>query len=194
MANKKYEETDIQAIADTIREKTGSEDSYKVSEMASGVNDVYEAGRSDYSNFIERAISNNGTRTDYKHAFATSNLSGCTFGLGLIKPKSAGYMFYNYYGSYLPDGMDFSGITPSTVDNQGVYHAFRWAQIVYLPDLKIPGSVSHNYLVNNAKHLKKIECLHSLETTTFVSSFLNCNKLAEVSFEGVIGQDISFSY
>jgi len=44
MANKKYEETDIQAIADTIREKTGSEESFKVRDMASGVNEVYEAG------------------------------------------------------------------------------------------------------------------------------------------------------
>lgn len=44
MANKKYEETDIQAIAEAIREKTGSEDSYKVSDMASGVDEVYEAG------------------------------------------------------------------------------------------------------------------------------------------------------
>lgn len=44
MANKKYEETDIQAIAEAIREKTGSEDSYKVSDMVSGVNEVYEAG------------------------------------------------------------------------------------------------------------------------------------------------------
>ena len=45
MANKKYEEADIQAIATAIREKTGTDKLYDTSEMASGVNEVYEAGK-----------------------------------------------------------------------------------------------------------------------------------------------------
>ena len=52
MANKKYEEADVQAIAVAIREKTGTEDTYKVSDMADGVNEVYEKGRTDgYDDF-----------------------------------------------------------------------------------------------------------------------------------------------
>lgn len=47
MAKKIYEETNIQAIAITIREKTGKEDTYKTSMMASGVNEVYDKGRHD---------------------------------------------------------------------------------------------------------------------------------------------------
>lgn len=45
MAKKKYDEANIQAIAEAIRDKTGSEETYKASEMASGVNEVYEAGK-----------------------------------------------------------------------------------------------------------------------------------------------------
>ncbi len=37
---KLYEETDIQAVADAIREKNGSTDTYKVSEMAQAIRDI----------------------------------------------------------------------------------------------------------------------------------------------------------
>lgn len=45
MSKKVYTEFNIQAIAETIREKTGGETTYNTSEMASGVNEVYEAGK-----------------------------------------------------------------------------------------------------------------------------------------------------
>lgn len=37
---KLYEETDIQAVADAIREKNGSTDTYKVSEMAQAIRNI----------------------------------------------------------------------------------------------------------------------------------------------------------
>lgn len=44
MAKKLYEESNIAAIADKIREKTGTETTYTTEEMPSGVEEVYEAG------------------------------------------------------------------------------------------------------------------------------------------------------
>ena len=44
MAKKIYEEANIAAIADKIREKTGGEATYTTTEMASGIDEVYEAG------------------------------------------------------------------------------------------------------------------------------------------------------
>ena len=38
--NKLYEETDIQNIANAIREKTKSTDTYKVSEMANAISNI----------------------------------------------------------------------------------------------------------------------------------------------------------
>ena len=38
--NKLYEETDIQNIANAIREKTKSTDTYKVSEMANAISEI----------------------------------------------------------------------------------------------------------------------------------------------------------
>lgn len=40
MANKLYEETDIQNIANAIREKTKSTDTFKVSEMANAISEI----------------------------------------------------------------------------------------------------------------------------------------------------------
>ena len=40
MANKLYEETDIQNIANAIREKAGTTDTFKVSEMANAINNI----------------------------------------------------------------------------------------------------------------------------------------------------------
>lgn len=44
MAKKRYEEANIAAIAERIRENTGGDKKYKTSEMPSGVDEVYEAG------------------------------------------------------------------------------------------------------------------------------------------------------
>ncbi len=44
MAKKAYEESNIANIAVAVREKTGSNQTYKTSEMPSGVNEVYEKG------------------------------------------------------------------------------------------------------------------------------------------------------
>lgn len=40
MANKLYEETDIQNIANAIREKAGTADTFKVSEMANAISEI----------------------------------------------------------------------------------------------------------------------------------------------------------
>ena len=56
---KKYEENNIQAIADKIREKTGTDKTYYTSEMASGIDEVFEAGRGDVLNnskYIEKSV------------------------------------------------------------------------------------------------------------------------------------------
>lgn len=46
MALKLYNETDIEAIADAIRGKNGSSDTYKVSEMADAIDDIPTGGGS----------------------------------------------------------------------------------------------------------------------------------------------------
>ena len=40
MSNKLYEENDIQNIANAIRNKNGTEDTYKVSQMSTAINSI----------------------------------------------------------------------------------------------------------------------------------------------------------
>lgn len=56
MAIKAYDETKIAAIADKIREKTGTETTYKTAEMPSGIDDVFEAGNESGYNEYENNI------------------------------------------------------------------------------------------------------------------------------------------
>jgi hypothetical protein len=66
MAKKVYEEANIKAIADKIREKSDSNSTYKTSEMPSGIDEVYEAGRNsmiDESKIIEATATGKGSIT-----------------------------------------------------------------------------------------------------------------------------------
>ena len=56
MSKKVYEETNIAAIATEIRKRTGEDKNYKTSEMPSGINEVYEAGKKkEYNSFYKKA-------------------------------------------------------------------------------------------------------------------------------------------
>lgn len=63
MAKKLYEESNISAIAESIRAKTGTDTKYKTSEMPGGVSEVYESGRQDViskSKYIPKTASGKG--------------------------------------------------------------------------------------------------------------------------------------
>ena len=82
MAKKVYEEENIRAIAEKIREKTGTTKTYTTEEMPQGIEEVYSAGSSgggyeegfedgkqaEYDAFWD-AFQQNGTRMDYNSAF-----------------------------------------------------------------------------------------------------------------------------
>ena len=68
------------AIAAKIRELTGSTDTYTPAEMPAGIQQVYDASSQGLSSEdVEKAISNNGKRTDYRWAFRMTDWSGFNF-------------------------------------------------------------------------------------------------------------------
>ena len=67
--NKVYEENRIQAIADAIREKTGTDTTYTTAEMPNGIDEVYAAGKQAEWNVFWDSFQQNGTRTNYEGAF-----------------------------------------------------------------------------------------------------------------------------
>lgn len=113
MSKKVYEESKIKAIADAIREKSGSLALYNTSEMPNGVNEVYEAGKqAEYDRFWD----------NFQKTFDGSVLEFCRnlfcgggWNKENLKPKYkmtptlADGMFLNC-GIYASEPIDFSAI------------------------------------------------------------------------------------
>ena len=192
MANKKYEETDIQAIADTIREKTGSEDSYKVSEIASGVNEVYEAGK----------------KAEYDTFWGTYNLnnaaacSGAAWNKNTFKPNrdfnvgQYGFQYHNWWGNAydLAEHLETLG-----VKIQKVHHTmpFGYAWLTRIPTIEFNADtmpidrafIECRYLVT----IDKIILPEEKYIPSFNNPFGGCGQLKNITFEGIIPKSISFS-
>lgn len=82
MSNKLYEETDVQAIANAIRSKNGSSDTYKVSEMAQAVLDIPQGTTPTGTKQI--AIDSAGVTTENISAYANVEI---TVPQGEYKPQ-----------------------------------------------------------------------------------------------------------
>lgn len=84
MAQKLYEETNIQAIADAIREKNGSANTYKTSEMASAIEaietgtDVSDATISSGAQMLKGVTAYGSNGTKYTGTIATKTASNLT--------------------------------------------------------------------------------------------------------------------
>ncbi len=195
MANKKYEEADVQAIAVAIREKTGSENTYNVSEMASGVNEVYDKGSTDGWDEFLNIFTDDGTKVNYQYAFCQTDFGNCTMN---IKPKNIGYMFYSYRGEKIPKGIDCSeaNVTGGSSVNSPAFICAYSAVLKEFLDMNIPFAWYWHSAFRDCGNLEKIEIMRVSETTTanaYAYTFSGCKKLKDITFEGVICVDISFS-
>jgi hypothetical protein len=85
----------MKAIADAIRNVTGGTEPLTLDDMASGINDVYEAGKQSQHDEFWDSFQSNGTRTDYTRTFCSTTWNNTTFKpKHQIKPKIAQLMFY----------------------------------------------------------------------------------------------------
>ena len=196
---KKYEESNIQAIAEAIREKTGTENTYDTSEMASGVGEVFEVGKKagiDETKLATwNAITAYGARVYYARAFYEGDYTDFVFPKPIKVTGSAGRMFYNYRGTKLPrkEDIDLSGADvsyTSTDDLYSVHNIFGWAsKVTFVPDYGIPAAARYYLNYNNCSRLVEIEKIRSKETTTWYLPFQGCKALTTLTIEGVIGTD-----
>lgn len=203
MANKKYEEADIQAIATTIREKTGTDKLYDTSEMASGVDDVYEAGQqAQRKQWWESYLS---LDKHWYYMFGSPAWDDEAFDpcVDIVVPqgKFATNMFY------------MSGITDLEallkknnvrLDTSKAYRAdsmFKSSKITCLPELDVSnvgrGTVKNInemfYQCADLHTIRKIIISNVYEVTTGKSTFSGCTSLANIEFGGTIWTDINMS-
>ncbi len=196
MAKKKYEESNIANIATTIREKIGTENTYKTSEMADGVNEVFEVGKKEAMQRYWSRFTMDGTRLNYAYSFSYCDLSGYEIPQGLCMPtRNNSYIFYSYLGEELPKGIDFSLQTDENIAYYPSHSGFAFSiNLKWIPDMNLKAVPVYNATYRTCRKLKGIEIVRCNENTTFPNTFNECSELEYIRFEGVIGQDINLQW
>jgi hypothetical protein len=183
MAKKIYEEENIRAIAEKIREKTGSNSTYKTADMPCAIEDVFDAGKlqgdgggygegyeegkqAEYDRFWD-SFQQNGTRRNYPYGFAGSCWKDDTY-----KPKYEIIITNLAIFTFAYNSVITSTKVPITVDT----------------------AASGNFFVGCTR-LKEIPSIKVTEKVVFSSWFSNCYDLETINFttDSVIANNISFA-
>ena len=189
------------AIADNIRSKTGGTKALTLDGMASGVNEVYEAGKTkEWSDFWD-VLQVNGTRANYYYGFY-SDTAGAWNDVN-FKPK------YDLKPSTIDRFLRYSRITnlKEICEKQGIVFDTSnctkfglsfgdCASLEVVPAIDISKATTSNSTLNMFNEDRKLHTIEKLivsENTLFDSPFKNCTLLSNIIFEGVIGRSISFS-
>lgn len=195
MALKKYEETDIASIASAIREKTGGDKTYKVSQMPEGVNEVYEAGKE-------------AEREDFYREYATKNtyyMHGRWAGMGwtdtTFRPTedlnftgNCSYTFY-YNGANVDlvewcKQLGISILVKPTFAN----YMFAYSIFTRLPELDFSNLTTLSSTFSGCSELVTIDLLkiHPGGSASFSSTFSGCDELQNITVDGLIAKNIDF--
>ena len=154
--------------------------------------DAYVDGLEGYG--FERAFSNN--QWGFRNFFPQRD----------IKPVGgARFLFYNF-GSTTDGVTDAAGDLAQRFRDCGVVldtskatslsYAFAYARISCIPEIDVTGLVgsSPELFAYTWYYLTKIEKIITSETVTYNDWFVNCAALAEIRFEGKIGNDINLQW
>ena len=179
-------------IADNIREKLGTEDSYSPDDMASGVNEVYEAGKqAEYDAFWDM-VQLGGERTYYSRGFMY-------WGWEIADPKykvtttAADYLFGQNKNlkTINAEKFDLSN-NGENIDMSGICR--ECSSLEVFPDLGAQriSSIASAFL--NASKLHTIEIIRFQRITSIgTTTFNGCNSLRNITTEGSIGGAMNFS-
>ena len=209
---KVYEEESIRAIAEKIREKTGEDNSYKVSEMPEGIEKVFIAGESQGSGGYDKGYEEgkkaeydafwdtyqqNGERTNYENAF-----SGIGWDDKIFKPKyditAPGYatqMFWNCQITDLSAILKKQNVRLITEGCTNPLQMFYRSKITTIPPLDFTNATGSTSYAFGSNAIKTIECLKVSGNTVFhANMFNNATALENITFEGVIANNLDMHW
>lgn len=165
----------------------------------------YQAGfeegvQAEYDRFWDE-FQQNGNRNNYTYGF-------CMWNRNTFQPK------YNLYGTFnttfhnfnrndpqwesydMVEHLENLGITMDTSQNNNLYSLFMWAWIGRLGVIDCTGITPGNGL-QTAFGYGKIRTIDKLIVTPnvlFTNAFINNSELTNITFEGIIGNAISFQW
>lgn len=154
------------SIADTIREKAGTEATYAPEEMSGGVAEVYDKGKADQKNDFWDMLQDKGSRTDYYYTFFGKRWNDQTY-----NPK---------YDIVITTGSNT--LRDSTITDTKV--------TIDMSTMKEAASA----LFAGCYSLATIRKIISHDNVVYNNTFLTCVGLKNIEFEGTIGKSISFSH
>lgn len=170
----------------------------KLQTIADNMQRVYDAGKAEGGNTEEaynqgyndmlNLLTDGGARTWYGHLFRS-----CT---SLIEPPyfdtskgtNFGAMFSGCSSLKRIPQYDFSNATGA--NNDIFVHC---PHLEELPIIDLKNATQTNFLFTNCSALRKIKKLNVSSSKSFGSTFLNCDKLSELTIEGDIAASISFA-
>lgn len=208
MAKKLYEESNIAAIADKIREKTGGSEKYTTAEMPSGVEAAHNAGEKSGSDaMLDQmwdVIQAKGKRVTYHNAlFAYGAWDDETFKPKYdMKPTYADYMFA-YIGYSVPSEkrLDVKGcleragvVLDTSACKKMDMFAYTALNITRLPAISFESCTSLtacffgcSRLTHIDKIILKADGTNTIPRDTYSRPFRSCTALTHMIVEGVIG-------
>jgi len=198
---KLYEEENIAAIAEAIREKTGSRERYTPAEMAGGIDAVFAAGeKSQYDEFWD-AFQNAGSRTDYENGFMGDCWDETTFKPKYdLKPVSARSMFTKFgkigSGVSLAELLNRAGVSLDTSNvtmGRTMFSAFHGAA---LPPLVFNKATDLNSLFYDCLWLDNLDITLNLDKSANIAGmFGTCRALTNLTVHGTIaGTGVSLQW
>ena len=167
----------------------------KLTTIAENIPKVYDKGKADVELKFWEMLTDNGNRIHFQYAFGSSDYTGYSYVKPIKIKGNAQRIFYNYSGTEYPKNIDFSEIDTSKAYNSEYYSMwFRYGtNITTVPDMGIPALPGYPDMYANMPNLHTIVIVRSNENTMFTGTFASCPKLENITFEGTIGQNISFS-
>lgn len=191
------------AIADNIRDKTGGTEALSLDDMASGVNEVYEAGKqAEYDAFWDNYQHNGkGSISVYGSAFFGNGWNSVTF-----KPKydiifshgqSATKTFYRSEISNIHKILADRGLKIIIGSNAtDISSMFELCSTSEVPPLETAHCTNFNYMFSSDGRnlMRTIHKINMTNATKATSMFVRQGALKNITFEGEIPISLSFSY
>lgn len=214
MANVFIEERTLTAIGNAIRAKTNTTDLILPKDMPSAMdalslagadyNDGYEDGYEKGLSDIEQAkydafwdfYQNNGNREEYERAFSGGgNATTLQWNDTTFKPKydltvkgGAARMFADCRITDLKGILEERGLTLDLSGATGTSQIFMWSTITRLPTIDFSSAPEvHFYYAYLLKSVDKVVLKQDGSQTSY---FQGCGALEDITFEGVIGQNL----
>lgn len=185
MALKVYEESNISAIADKIREKTSGTAKYTTEEMPDGVAEVYDAGKKAEYVAFWNSYQNNGNRASCGNAFAGEGWNDETYNPPFSMQPT--YSYAMFYGSRIYDIYKGGKVSIDFSQSTEVGNLFSNSLVRFIDVLDISSATAINTLLYRAQELSTINKLVMHERiTSATNTFSYCSALVNVIIEGVI--------